>query len=482
MKIVLIRPPEINRVWAGIPEFFNTGVFLFPPLGILQLKAYIEKYTPWEAIIYDSLLYRADYDRVASFVNSNEAEVAGICTFTHSLKDVVETAKALKLKNPEVHVVAGGPHTYTFPEESEYLLETGYIDSVVLGDGEEALKNILEAIRKNSGFENIDSVIYKDKDGNIKKNGAPGFIKDLDLLPFPSRNTFKFRQYYTPASCGSLMTTIISSRGCPYNCKFCNVQKQYRSRSINNIADEAELCSKSGFKEIFFVDDTFNATKERVIKFSEELLKRKLRIRWGFKARCDNVNREMLDIAKKAGCFRIHYGVETGLPQGLSSIDKRETLDTIKSAFSKTKESGIRTTAYFMIGCPHETNISDIKKTIDFSVSLKADFAVFSLLSPYPDTGFYKEGVSNGTIDPKPWCEFIKNPVFRQELPTCWEESFTKTELISLLKMAHRKFYYRPGIIFNALFSVHSPNEFIRLIGGGVSLFKFELADNEEKL
>ena len=475
MKIVLIRPPEISRVWVGIPNFFNDGIFLFPPLGIMQLKVYIEKYTAHEVIIYDSLIHKADYNKVASFIRETSPQVVGISTFTHSLLDVIETAKAVKEVNPLIHVVLGGPHTYSFHEESARLLGSGCVDSIVLGDGEEVFKDLLEALNAKSGFEGISGIIYKDKSGNVITSGAPVFIDDLDSLPFPSRNIYGAKRYYTPASHGHLMATMISSRGCPHNCKFCDTNKRYRQRSIENVVDEMALCAESGFKEVFFLDDTFNISVERVVKLSEEILRRKVRLKWGCKARCDNVSREMLRIAKEAGCIRIHYGVETGAAAGLDSIKKKITLDVARSALSETKKAGIRTVAYFMIGCPHERCSADIMETINFAGSLPADFAVFSLLSPYPDTAFYKEGAAKGVFDPARWKSFIENPAAGSDLPTCWEEHFSREELLGFLKAAHRKFYYRPRIILNAFFGVHSFTEMKRLLTGGLSLLKLEL-------
>lgn len=475
MKIVLVRPPQINRAWVGIPRFLNDGIFLFPPLGIMQLKAYIEKYTSYKVTIYDSLVHNADYKRLAAFIKKASPQVVGISTFTHSLVDVVETARAIKKVNPLIHVVLGGPHTYTFPDESRYLLELGCIDAVILGDGEETFKAMLEALDKKGDFEGITGIIYKDKRQNVIGRGNPVFIDKLDELPFPSRNIYRFRRYYTPASHGHLMTTLITSRGCPYSCRFCNVQRKYRARSIKNVVDEMELCEKSGFKEIFFIDDTLNITTARVVQLSEEILKRGLRIKWGCKARCDNIDKEMLKTARRAGCVRIHYGVETGMNEGLDSMAKRVTLKTIREALSETKKAGIRTVAYFMIGCPHEEDKSDVLETINFAKSLPADFAVFSLLSPYPDTPFYREGVERGVFEHHHWQQFLRNPAVNCKLPTCWQEHFSKGELLHFLKIAHRRFYYRPRIIFNAVFNTHSFTELKRLLIGEFSLLQLEL-------
>jgi len=481
MRILLIRPPEINRVWVGIPKFFNTGIFLFPPLGLMQLKAYIEKNSHHKVIIYDSLVWRADYRTVANFVRKVKPDVVGISTFTHSLKDVIETAKAIKEVDKNIHITIGGPHTYSYPEESKYLILSGYIDEVVLGDGEEAFLKLIDSIEKKEVPQHVPGIIFK-KNGELKRTGGVNFIQDLDKLPFPERKISHFQVYYTPASYGYLMTTAITSRGCPYQCIFCNTQKKYRARSVENVVDEIEECKNLGFKEIFFIDDTFNITKERVVQISEEILQRGIKIKWGFKARCDNVDKEMLKIAQKAGCIRIHYGVETGEAKGLTTLRKGVTLERVKKTIQDTKKAGIRTIVYFMIGCPHERNISDIVETINFARSLKADYAVFSLFSPYPDTVSYKMGVEKGVLDFTAWEMFIKTFNTDSQLPTCWEEYFSKHQLLKFLKIAHRKFYYNPKRILGNLQNIHTFREFKRILQGGFALIRLELCFNPNSI
>lgn len=476
MKVILVRPPETNRIWCGIPRFFNDDIFLFPPLGIMQLKAYIEKYTAHQVTVYDCLMRESVYSQIAEYIKHASAQVVGISTFTHSLIDVVETAQAIKKINPSVHIVLGGPHTYTFHEESIDLMRLGCIDYIILGDGEEKFKFLLNAIENNTSCESIEGIIYRNDRGEIVKNGSPTVIEDIDDIPFPSRDIHGIENYFTPASHGKKMTTMITSRGCPFNCKFCDTQSKYRARSVKNVVDEMEICCNKGFEEIFFIDDTFNISVDRVVELSEEIIRRGLKVKWGGKVRCDNVSPDMLRLAKKAGCVRLHYGVETGVNTGLDSIDKKVTLEKVEYAFKETKKAGIRTVAYFIIGCPHEKNITDVMDTINFSQKLPSDFAVFSLLSPYPDTTFYKKGVDQGILNPDGWKKLIRDPRadIDYELPTAWTENFTKDELLHLLRTAHRKFYYRPIKVLMTLCDSHSITELMRLIKGGLSLLKLE--------
>ncbi|MFH1790979.1 MAG: radical SAM protein [Candidatus Omnitrophota bacterium] len=475
MKVVLIKPPEKNKLWVGIPRFLNEDIFLFPPLGLMYLKAYAERNTHHKVILHDSLVYKTGYAGVAEFVRDVAPRVVGISTFTHSLVDVLETARAVKAVMPDVHVSLGGSHTFSFSEESAGLINSGVVDSVMLGDGERSFCALINAIDLGLEPRGIEGIVYKSKNGGISGSREVVYENDLDAMPFPYRKEYGYRQYYSPATSGKLMTMMISSRGCPYGCKFCASQKKYRTRSAENIVDEIEWLVKEGFLEVFFLDETFNTSPERVILVSEEILRRGIKIIWGFRARCDNVTLEMLRVAKRAGCAKIHYGVETGTNEALEAINKKTTIREIQETFWNTKKSGIMTIAYFLLGCPNEKTGAVIRETVRFSTTLPADYAVFALFSPYPDTPYYKKGVEKGVIDRRPWDDFMRNPTWDHRIETLWTEHFSKEDLVSSLRGAHRQFYYRPGYVIRTLFKMRSLREFWRLLAGALSLIKLEI-------
>ena len=202
------------------------------------------------------------------------------------------------------------------------------------------------------------------------------------------------------------------------------------------MVDEIEECLNLGAEEIHFVDDTFNVLPARVIDICEEISKRKLKFRWSIRGRVDMISQEMLFKLKKSGCGRIHFGVETSSNQGLEQLKKGITVEQIKKVFKWTRQIGIITVTYFIIGCPHEKKKEDTLKTIDFAIQIDPDFALFNVLAVYPGTDLYEESLRRGIFKGDPWIEFVRQPHKYFAIPV-WREQFCRRELFSLLNLAY---------------------------------------------
>lgn len=476
MKILLINPVIKDKIWAGIPQNCSKDIFLFPPLGLMYIEAYLDKFSHHETKIIDALADNLSYDNLKIRVEEFMPDIVGVTVLTHNIKSVAKTINAIKSINHKFHLSIGGPHVTAYPNES-IMLEN--VDSALSGYCEKSFMDLADAIEQHKNLKDIDGIILKT--GNeIYINETKQNIS-LDLLPFPDRIKNNFKKYYTPATQTDKVTTLISGRGCPQRCTFCNTYQKYESRSVTNIVDEIQYCYGIGVEEIYFIDDTFNVTLDRVVSIANEILKRNLKIKWGFKARCDNITAEMLQTIKKAGCVKIHYGVETGSDYGLKQLNKKITLEQIKQTFKLTKKYGIRTIAFFMLGCPHDKTKTDILNTIKFALEIKTDYAVFAIFSPYPDTISYKNAIEKGIIKKDLWKDFILNPHLNILPDTCWEEFFIKDELFKLLKLAHKKFYFRPFYILKTLLNAHSLFEFKKIFIGGISLLKIEFLNKKKK-
>ena len=473
MKVALINPPKIHQVWAGVPDIFNgKDIYLFPPLGIMYLSAAIKKYSKHDVVLFDAQPFDMTAEQVADAAAGENPDVVGVTAQTHNLVDVFSVLKRIRQKLPKAHIIVGGPHTWNFPDEAIAIPE---VDSIIRGDGEHSLPEWLDAIENNSGKDQVLGVYYKDENGEIHQNEKRHVTKDLDELPFPDRDSLPRERYYTPGMKASNTTTLITSRGCPYRCNFCNTYQRYSVRSAKSIVDEMEHCrDKYGIEEIHFIDDLFNRTSDRVIEIANEILKRNVNMRWGFKATIRQTTPEMLKLAKKAGCTKIHYGVETGTNEGLKSLNKKLTVEEVKETFDLTKKIGLCAIAYMMIGIPYEKDRKDIMKTIRFIQNLDPDYVVYALLSPYPDTKLFEKGAEMGLYDKDCWNRFMKNPEAEYELPTVWEEHMKKDELVKLFKVAHRSFYFNPSKIMRTLVKITTMEELKRIVRGGLSLFKME--------
>ena len=428
MRISLVNPPKTYQVWAGVPDIFNgPDAYLFPPLGIMYLAGHLKEQGRHEPSLFDCVAARWDAEECADLVAKKKPAVLGVSANTHNLVNVVEIIRAVKKRLPEIFVVLGGSHVTSFPEKAARL---PLVDVAVRGDGEETLSSILDAVESGGDWRVVPNITWLEgTDVHINDHTKP--TDNLDTFAFPDRAGLPESSYYTPGMKMAKATTVISSRGCPYQCDFCNVPHNYRTRSAANIVDELEYCAKElGIEEFHFIDDLFNITTERVIEISRQIINRKLNICWGFKAGCLAVSDEMLTIAKAAGCIRIHYGVETGTDEGLAAIQKKARLKDVRRAFEKTHRFGIRAIAYMIIGCPHERTEEEVLVSLRFVKTLKPDYVVFSLYTPYPDAPIFKEGVEKGLWRADAWESFMLDPVREYSLPTVWNEWMDKKQLV----------------------------------------------------
>jgi len=468
MKIVFINPPSSNLILTNLPEIFAQEDFM-PPLGLMYVAAYLEKYTPHQIKILDCLIEGLNYNQLKKKLREEKPDVVGITTLTFTLIDVLQTARIAKEINSNTKVVLGGPHVNIYPEETISFPE---IDFLILGEGEKPMKDLVDNLDKIKNLHTLKGIVFKDRD-KIVNTGPRDLIQDLDSLPFPARHLTPYKKYFSTLSNTDPVTTMFTSRGCPYNCLFCDrphLGKIFRARSAKNVVDEMEECQKMGIKEIFIYDDTFGVDRQRMLDICLDIKKRNLDIAWDIRTRVNTVDKQILKALKEAGCQRIHYGVEAGTQKILNVLRKGITLEMAEKAFKWTKKAGIQTLAYFMIGSPQETR-RDILQTINFAKKIKPDFICFSLTTPYPSTDLYSLGLKEKVLPYDYWRGFAKNPK-PDFIPLIWEKELSRKELISLFKKAYRSFYLRPSYIFKKIFQLKSGRELLKKAKAALNILK----------
>ena len=220
-----------------------------------------------------------------------------------------------------------------------------------------------------------------------------------------------------------------------------------------------------GITEFYFVDDTFNITNKRVHELCDEIIRREQKLSWTVRFRVKGVDRPLLEKMKAAGCGRIQFGVEQGTEEGLLRLKKDVTSREIEHAFQLCREVGIRTVAYFMLGTPTERSRQDVLDTIEYSVKLDPDFVMYNILTPFPGTTLYDEGMRDGD----PWMKFMVAPTedFKAQV---WDEYFTREELRELLTYAYRRFYWRPKFVARNIMQMRNLDDFKRKATAGIRL------------
>jgi radical SAM superfamily enzyme YgiQ (UPF0313 family) len=490
MRIVLLNPPSeytvaeyadrSDQAERGAVEVEDFG--LFPPLGLLYILASLRQKAPEdEHFFLDCVAEHVRHADLAARVAAFSPDVVGITSFTMALYDVCLAARTIRSVCPEAHICLGGHHPIAFPFEAAALPE---FDSIVVGEGEEAFPALVLALRDGRDFTRIPGV-YTDESIQQHRTGLttdprfltsvmvpPAYVENLDLLPFPDRSVIGHLEYRSIVGASHNLATMISSRGCPCHCTYCDVPfKIYRQRSISSVADEIKGCLDSGYSEVHFYDDLFNITPERVIAFCTEISRRGYRFQWDFRGRVNTVSRESLEHARRAGCRMISFGVETGSDEGLRLLKKNTTTEQVRSVFKWCRELGILTIADFMIGLPFERSADDVRRNVDFLLSLDADYAQFSVLSLFPHTELFTDAAARGLIDPQRWNGFARNPQPGFWIDH-WEEHLPLKELLRLQQESYRRFYLRPRYIWRSVLSTCSWHEFSSKMQGLLTLLR----------
>jgi len=468
MKVLLINPPIENIIWLEIPSFVRENEGLFPPLGLMYIASYLKEHVKCEVKMLDALAENMSGEAIAKYAENFSPDIIGITVHTHNLIDVILLIRLIKKWNSHVHICLGGPHVNAFPEE---IGNIPFVDSAVLNEGEVTFMELVSKLRAKSDFNKIKGIFFREEGiwvrAGLRENPAV-----LDNLPFPDRNLVDYKKYLSILGKKSLMTTMLSSRGCPYQCTFCSTPKGfYRMRSPENIVNEMEDCIQLGIREIHFVDDTFNVNIDRVIEMCNEIKKRKLKVKWSFRGRIDKITEVLLKKVKEAGCFRIHLGVETSSDEGLKRLKKGITVEQIRQVFQWVRSMDISTVAYFLIGCPHEKNREDVLKTVTFAKEIDPDFALFNLLTPYPATELYEDGLMKKVLKGDYWREFSLRPQ-KSFTPQLWQEWLGQDELFELLKVAYRSFYLRPKFLLRILKIPQDPKIMAKRLKAGLEILK----------
>ncbi|NOY24266.1 MAG: B12-binding domain-containing radical SAM protein [Oligoflexia bacterium] len=464
MRVLLIRPPARHTVESEVPEAVEAENLSYPPLSLISIATFLLQKSDHQVKIMDAQLDNLDYDELRQRVSAWKPDVVGITAFTVQLVDVHKTVQACHDVGVP-RVVIGGPHVNDFPQE---CLGLSGVDAVIKGEGQQPMLDLLAVWEAGKVARGIPGVMAHPDD--LVPEDDVYFSNDLDDYPILDLTLVDYQRYYDVMGEGGIFTTVISSRGCPYRCTFCNTPRhRYRVMTPGRVCDELESCIALGIREIYFVDDTFNITNKRVHALCDEIMRRKLDIRWTVRFRVKGVDRALLEKMKAAGCTRIQFGVEQGTEEGLLRLKKDVTSREIEHAFSLCRQVGIRTVAYFMIGTPTERTREDVMDTIRYSIRLNPDFVMYNLLTPFPGTTLFDEGMRDGVLDMEPWLQFMRQPdaSFKAQV---WDEHFSRDELRELLGLAWKSFYWRPEFVVKNLLQIRNIADLKRKATAGLRL------------
>ncbi|MBF0103584.1 MAG: radical SAM protein [Desulfobacterales bacterium] len=453
-KLLLIAPPS-DVIYGTYKALYRKG-FLNPPIHLCYVAASAEA-AGHKATILDGDAERLTISDIIQTIKQCSPHLIGITSTSIDFWVAAEIIIQIKTIFPYIPVILGGIHINIFGIK---VLEKHYaIDFGCVGDGEHLIVELLDKLEDGiPAYSSIKGLIYRDGD-QVIQNPYREINRNLDCYPFPSRHLLKNELYYrsVPYRGYQQTTAVMSSRGCPFRCVYCAVEKitggkQVRIRSAQNVLEELTfIVKKLHIQHVAFNDDCLTLDKSRIVELCEGILQRNLQFTWEGLSRADLVDSHILKKMKQAGLVRISYGIESGNPNILKTLRKEETLDQITEAFRITKEAGIVTRGSIILGVPYE-NRKTIKQTLDFVNHLKGlDQLVVNVLQPYPGTKV-REMILNGEGGA---CYLGDTDSFyslqRFGSSSVSVNDLSPRDLVFFQKWGFLSFYFRPKIFLNNL-------------------------------
>ncbi|MBU2637805.1 MAG: B12-binding domain-containing radical SAM protein [Nanoarchaeota archaeon] len=452
MKIMLVYPPaQVEDTYSN----FSFAAPVLPPLGLAYLGAVLEK-AGFDVKIVDCVAERLGYKELLEAIREYKPSIVGFNANTISYPKVQKALPLIKKVNADIVTVIGGAHSSAMPRQ--VLAENPDLDVAVFGEGECTILEIANRLKAGLSLNNIDGTAIMSQE-KIIVNNPRQLIENLDTLPFPARHLLKdLRTYsHTPLRGTGFIVSVITSRGCPFNCFYCDQSvftRKWRANSVDYVISEIKMLKeKYGADAISFEDDNFALSKERVIGICKRMISENLGMKWSCCIRIDKIDEEILGWMKQAGCTSIYVGIESGNQEMLNSINKNLSIEQIKLALKTANKAGIDNIyGSFILGLPRDTK-ETIEQTINFACNLPLTGISFNIFTPYPNTKLREIASKFGVIK-EDWKNYSDHAHFAPYIPN----GITEEELLMLQKRAYRKFFIRPSYIINHLkyiFNIH---------------------------
>ena len=418
------------------------------PLGIFYLASYLREHGH-EVRVVEGEGERLSIEKIAADALEYKPELIGISSSTVAFHRALEMAREVKAQMPDVQTVLGGTHISATVEDAMRHTE---FDFGVLGEGEVTLNALVDTLQNHGDFASVEGLVYREN-GSLKVNPPRPLIPDLDSLPFPAHDLITDFSLYNPPTCNYKkipVANIITSRGCPNACTFCDRSvfgNKLRQRSAANIAEEIEiLYRRYGVREIAFGDDTFTFKPKRIFELFEILDRKGIHFPWTCQSRVDTVDFETLKFMRDKGCWHISFGIESGSEEILKKIKKKISLEKAREVIGWCRKLGILTKGFFIIGHPGETP-ETIEKSIRVALDIPMSDAVIQLNTPFPGTEQYRDAQKFGSIEETDWAKY------NTWCPVFVPEGLSQKLLLKKQREFYRRFYIRPRIMWRYFLS-----------------------------
>jgi len=450
--------------YDGSPGMEPLSSQRYPPLGLLYLASALSR-AGFSVRVIDARYSEDPAGTIASQLANSRCNLVGISFTSFDLPGALSLVQFVRQTSPDATLVVGGPHITHMPTTAAFM----GADFGVRGDGERATVELARSVA--AGEPPVSPGLFRTEDAGIRE--TPIWKEpDLDRLAFPDLLQVPARSYSFPLHQG-LATTMVTSRGCTYECLFCGIphQRSYLPRSPSDVIEELALRVSQGFDYVDFKDDCFTLDLQRAKSLCRAILDQGIQIEWGCETRLDRLDDEFIGLARAAGCLNIKVGIESGVTRVRTSIGKRLDLSEARATFESIRRHGLLSMAYFLFGHPGESS-ADMRATVRCAIELDPDIADFMVAVPVPGSPLLRHAVAERKVPAEIWHDVaLGRPV-----PVYVHDGLKRSEMERIQRGAYLRFYLRARVLVRHL-RLHSSSatHLVRSAGVGAQLIRRHL-------
>ena len=460
LRVLFLNPPDLQGgLWmkeVGRCGRKSIGGEIWPQTGLAYLAAMAEQ-AGAEVVLYDGMVETLSFDALVE--KARKLWHPHLIIANSATPTLRNDALILERLREETDALCGftGPHVSALPAET---LHDTSADFGIINEAEETVAEMVRTLAAGKEIYNLPGIVYRNlHTGEITVNPARPLISNLDSLPLPARHLLPNDKYRMPFFADHPFATLIPNRGCPWPCTFCRAGrvwgKKVRQRSVASVmAEIKELGERYDIRHIAFMTDSLTLRKDWAQELFEALIELPQPIEWVCNSRVDAVDPDLLCLMRQAGCKMISYGLESGSQAVLDACKKGISLEQSERAIRLTREAGIPSMGYFILGLPGETR-ETVRESVAFAKRVAPDYVNFHIATPFPGTELFEQAVANKWLTSTDWNDFEEEGAAVMQAG-----ELSIAELEAWQKKAMRAFYMRPSKILQELWRLRSWPEF----------------------
>jgi anaerobic magnesium-protoporphyrin IX monomethyl ester cyclase len=450
MNILILNPPRRDNIImvkeGRCMQRKGAWGYIMSPVTMVTMATLLRD-CGYSVTVLDAPAEGVDVSAMLETALRTAPEIVFINTSTPTIDDDIDAARRIK-EQSNTHITTALFGIHPSCQFQEILQSSSHVDCCIIGEPEFTARDLAEAISNARDVRTVAGIAFLDESSKPGVTAPRETIANLDDLPIPDWSFIDTGNYRLPLT-NEKFLLVNTNRGCPYRCTFCNAYVYYgrtpRRRSVNSLMRELKYdVEKFGITNFMFWAEEFILDRDFVIELCDAIVHSGLPIAWVCNSRVDAVNREVLEAIKRAGCWNLAFGIESGDQNILNSINKQTTLEQIRHAVTLAKRVGLQVTGHVIIGFPEDTE-QTIATTGQFINSLDLDFVQYYCAMPYPGTQLYADSCKEGWLTTSDWKQWEHNSSVLNST------HLTSARIMKLRRRLMLRWYFTPKRIYNTL-------------------------------